>query len=105
MCGEETPVVSPLTSVALNDLSGMFQFLVISEGVELLLPAHRANQWCKLNFPQCHVFPPFLSTRQATHLDFHCVSLSPLRQGLTGRPGDAGPQGKGGPSVSVTLMQ
>lgn len=39
-----------------------------------------------------------------THLDFDCVSVPPLLQGLTGRPGDAGPQGKVGPSVSALFF-
>lgn len=34
-----------------------------------------------------------------THPDLASNSPSFLRQGLTGRPGDAGPQGKVGPSV------
>lgn len=59
-----------------------------------------------MQFPRVPYVPTFFQQVPAqkclmTHVDLICVSILPLSQGLTGRPGDAGPQGKVGPSVSA----
>lgn len=78
-----------------------------SVGVELLLVPHRKSRKYKFSLPLCHKFPPLVNTRLHAEdcwlIWITSVSSLLLWQGLTGRPGDAGPQGKVGPSVSAQL--